>query len=66
MNKEQLKRILRERLREVRIPGEYESLARVPIPQAARSAIASALAPWIIERIEEARCEERMDAGRLP
>lgn len=61
MNRDRIERELRERLESMET---YDGWGRLSIVE--EENVVSALLPWIMEVVEEADSEGRMDAGRLP
>jgi hypothetical protein len=65
MTREDVERGLREQLSAVRARSSY-GWKQVPLLPSVVNATAASLLPWILEMIEAARAEERIDCGELP
>ncbi len=65
MKQEQIERELRERLKAHRTPWGGRGTA-LPLLTTEVDSLTAALLPWLMETIEEAVAEARMDEGELP
>lgn len=66
MTREAVERELREKLEARRTPWEGAKEGSVPLLRPEVESLLTVLVPWIMEIVEHARAEERIECGELP